>query len=142
MDLAAPNKTEALTRLCDLAARLLRGQREEILAAVMDREKLGSTAVGGGVAIPHGKIAGLNEVFMILARVAPGADIGFDGPDGQPVRLLALVLSPLLATTEHLMVLALLGRSLNSPENLRLLMSAPGKESFYALFMELAASAA
>lgn len=142
MDLTTQDKTEALTHLCGQAARILRRQAGELISAVLEREQLGATAVGGGVAIPHGKVAGLGDPFLALARATPGIDWGPDAPDGQPVQILALVLSPLSATTDHLKVLALLGRLWNTPENLRLLLSAPDKESFRGLFLELAAIAA
>jgi PTS system nitrogen regulatory IIA component len=138
-DLAADTKAQALEILCQQAARSLRLQTESIYFTVMERENLGSTAVGGGVALPHGKIPDLDRLFMILARTAPGKELDFDSPDGQPVRILALVLSSLTAASEHLQVLALLGRLWKTPENLRLLLSATDRETFYNIFMELAA---
>ncbi|MDR1870500.1 MAG: PTS sugar transporter subunit IIA [Deltaproteobacteria bacterium] len=142
LDLAATTKEETLTLLCDQAARLLRIQAPTVLAAVLERESHGSTAVGGGVAIPHGKLAGLNEIFMVLGRTAPGVNLGFDPPDGQPVQIVTLLLSPLAAISEHLKVLALLGRLWKTPKNLGLLLAAPDLDSFYSLFLELAATAA
>ncbi|MDR2142650.1 MAG: PTS sugar transporter subunit IIA [Deltaproteobacteria bacterium] len=142
LDLTATTYPEALTTMCQLAARLLRRQLAEILEPVLERENLGPTAVGGGVAIPHGKVPGLSEVFLTLARIAPGAELAVDSPDGQPVKILTLVLSPMTPTSGHLRVLALLGRLWKTPKNLSLLLAAPDQETFYRLFLELAAIAA
>ncbi|MDR0549120.1 MAG: PTS sugar transporter subunit IIA [Deltaproteobacteria bacterium] len=142
LDLAVNSLPLAIAALCHLSARLLRRQVDELLGPALQRESLGSTAVGGGVAIPHGKVPGLTESFLAVARVAKDAGPDFLGPDGLPVRVVALVLSPITPTSEHLQILALLGRLWNTPEILRLLLSAPDKESFYGVFLELAAIAA
>ncbi|MDR1394585.1 MAG: PTS sugar transporter subunit IIA [Deltaproteobacteria bacterium] len=139
VDLAAPDKDAALAAMCRQASRLCRLQEDEVLAAVLERESLGSTGLGSGVALPHGRAEGLDGLFMILARTAPDCALDFGSPDGQPVRLAALLLSPAQAVSEHLKVLALLGRLWKSQENIRLLLAAPDRETFYNLFLELAA---
>lgn len=79
-------------------------ERGKVFDALFARERLGSTGLGEGVAIPHGRIKGLGEAVAAVLRVA-GA-IPFDAPDGQPVRLLVCLLVPEHATEEHLEILS------------------------------------
>ena len=86
------NKKQALQELAARAA-MLSGQNErQIFEILMQREKLGSTAIGNGIAIPHGKMAKLNRLFGMFARL--DRPIDFEALDGQPVDLIFLLLAP------------------------------------------------
>ncbi|MEE4272173.1 MAG: PTS sugar transporter subunit IIA [Thermoanaerobaculales bacterium] len=99
-----------------------------ILAALRDREALGSTSVGNGYAIPHCKLATLDEIVVALARMTDG--VGFDdGKSHPPVRFFFVVLSPPDRPTEHLQVLSQIARILKNEELRTALMEAPGESA-------------
>jgi mannitol/fructose-specific phosphotransferase system IIA component (Ntr-type) len=113
LDFTAGSKAEALAALSRLAAEARGLSPAEVLAVLTAREALGSTGVGGGVALPHGRLPGLTSPMLGLA-LAPGG-VEFDSLDGRPVRLLALVLTG-ADGREHLQLLARLGALFKSPE--------------------------
>jgi mannitol/fructose-specific phosphotransferase system IIA component (Ntr-type) len=82
---------------------LVAGLREEILAAIIEREELGSTGIGRGVAVPHAKCAGISRMFGAVAEFPAGID--FDSLDRKPVRLVYLIISPRNRPAEHLRIL-------------------------------------
>ena len=104
LDLQAPDKTRLLHELAQHAAASLSLPAEGISSEILKREGLGSTGTGGGVAIPHARIRGLNKPFGILVRLKQPID--FNAIDGQPVDLLFLLLLPIAADKEHLVALA------------------------------------
>ena len=108
VDLAAGNKRQLLNQLAQIAAARLSLDPSSIADAIADRERLGSTGFGGGVAIPHGKLAGLDRVYALVARLA--APIDYKAIDGAPVDLIFLLLSPPDAGAEHLKALAVVSR--------------------------------
>ena len=83
----------------------------------MQREKLGSTGVGNGIAIPHGKLPKLDKLFGLFARL--DRPIDFEALDGQPVDLIFLLLAPEGAGADHLKALARVARLLRDPERSR-----------------------
>ena len=100
---AVEDKTQLLEQLADLLASTAE-ERHSIVEALRDREKLGSTGIGRGVAIPHARIAGLDKpraALMQLARPLP-----FDAIDGQPVDLVAAMIAPEHSPEQHLLLLA------------------------------------
>ena len=116
------NKKQALHELAARAA-VLSGQSEKaIFEILMQREKLGSTAIGNGIAIPHGKMANLSRLFGLFARL--DRPIDFEALDGQPVDLIFLLLAPEGAGADHLKALArvarLLARAGGRPQAARL----------------------
>ncbi len=86
-------------------------ERGKVFDSLFARERLGSTALGEGVAIPHGRIKGLKDTVAAVVRLA--APIPFDAPDGQPVRLVVFLLVPEHATEEHLEILSELAELLS-----------------------------
>jgi PTS system nitrogen regulatory IIA component len=108
VDLAAGNKRQLLNQLAQIAAARLSLDPSLIADAIADRERLGSTGFGGGVAIPHGKLAGLERVYALVARLA--SPIDYKAIDGAPVDLIFLLLSPPDAGAEHLKALAAVSR--------------------------------
>ena len=113
LDFKAGSKAEVLEALSRLAAEARGLSPAEVLAVLAAREDLGSTGVGGGVALPHGRLPGLASPFLGLA-LAPGG-VEFDSLDGRPVRLLALLLTG-ADGREHLQLLARLGALFKSSE--------------------------
>jgi PTS system nitrogen regulatory IIA component len=120
LTLTVASKTELIERLAAEAAARLGRPREEILEALQARERLGSTALGRGVAMPHTRLAGLQQPLAILARLTRGID--FDARDGEPVDLAFLVLWPEAASEGFLPALSNICRVLRDnhlPRQLR-----------------------
>src|SRR5246127_4742749 len=125
------NKKQALHELAARAA-VLSGQSEKaIFEILMQREKLGSTAVGNGVAIPHGKMPNLTRLFGLFARL--DRPIDFEALDGQPVDLIFLLLAPEGAGADHLKALARVARLLRTPDTAKLLRESRDAEAIYAV---------
>jgi PTS system nitrogen regulatory IIA component len=149
-DLVAPNaiipalkvngKKQALQEIAAKAADLS-GQNERIIFEIlMQREKLGSTGVGNGIAIPHGKLAKLNTLFGLFARLERPID--FEALDGQPVDLVFLLLAPEGAGADHLRALARVARLLRDAEVARKLRDSRDAAALYAVLAMSNASAA
>ncbi|MBV9348170.1 MAG: PTS IIA-like nitrogen regulatory protein PtsN [Pseudolabrys sp.] len=133
-------KKQAIQSLAERAAELTGQSERAILEVLMQREKLGSTAVGSGVAIPHGKLSKLNRVFGLFARLAKPID--FEAMDGQPVDLIFLLLAPEGAGADHLKALARVARLLRDPEVARKLRESGDTDAIYAVLAMQPASAA
>ena len=149
-DLVAPNailpalkvnsKKQVLHELAARAA-ILSGQSERaIFDILMQREKLGSTAIGNGVAIPHGKMPTLNRLFGLFARLDRPLD--FEALDNQPVDLVFLLLAPEGAGADHLKALARIARLFRDPTVAHKLRASRDAESLYAVLAMPSASAA
>ena len=102
------SKRSVLQQLCGLAGQRTSLKATDILASVVERERLGSTGFGQGVAIPHGKMEGLSEIYCLFARLSDPVE--YKAIDGQPVDLVFLLLSPPDAGAEHLKALAAISR--------------------------------
>jgi PTS system nitrogen regulatory IIA component len=133
-------KKQALHELAARAA-VLTGQSERgIFEILMQREKLGSTAVGNGIAIPHGKLPNLTRLFGLFARLDRPVD--FEALDGQPVDLIFLLLAPEGAGADHLKALARVARLLRDPAIAHKLRASHDAEALYAVLTMPPASAA
>lgn len=106
-------KKQALQEVAERAAAVSGLSSREIFDAVMRRERLGSTSVGDGVAIPHGKLANCPRIFACFARLERPID--FEAMDGLPVDLIFLLIAPESAGADHLKALALVARVLRAP---------------------------
>src|SRR5437868_10124331 len=134
------SKKQALQELAARAS-LLSGQNERaIFEVLLQREKLGTTAVGYGVAIPHGKLPKLEKLFALFARLERPVD--FEAMDGQPVDLIFLLLAPEGAGADHLKALARVARLLRDPEVARKLRNSHDADALYAVLAMPSASAA
>lgn len=131
-------KREALSMLADKAAALTGVPADKILPALMEREQLGSTGVGRGVAIPHGKIEGLGSIVGVLARLDEGVD--FEAVDDQPVDLVFVLLAPSNASAAHLKALAKVSRLLRDERVREALRGAKTQEALFAIAAETAQS--
>jgi len=125
------NKKQALQELATRAAAMCGRTEREVLEVLMQRERLGSTGIGSGIAIPHGKLANLDRLFGMFARLERPVD--FEALDGQPVDLLFLLLAPEAAGADHLKALARVARLLREPEIARKLRESRDAEALYAV---------
>src|SRR6201998_271644 len=125
------NKKQVLQELAARAAALT-GQNEKLIFdTLMQREKLGSTAGGNGIAIPHGKMAALARLFGLFARLDRPVD--FEALDGQPVDLIFLLLAPEGAGADHLKALARVARLLRDQDIARKLRESRDAEALFAV---------
>jgi len=124
----------------DMAQRLIAANRLEglvcrdIVAAAIERERLGSTGVGNGVALPHARIKGLDRVIAGFARL--DTPLEFDSVDERPVDLIVFLLAPSDAAGAHLRALARVSRQLRREENRARLRSAPDAQSLYHILAD------
>jgi len=133
-------KKQALQEIAAKAGELTGHNERSILEILLQREKLGSTGVGNGIAIPHGKLAKLGKVFGLFARLERPVD--FEALDGQPVDLIFLLLAPEGAGADHLKALARVARLLRDPETARKLRDSRDAAALYAVLAMPSASAA
>jgi PTS system nitrogen regulatory IIA component len=134
-------KKQAIQEVAARAAALTGQNERAILEILLQREKLGSTGVGNGIAIPHGKMPKLGGLFGLFARLERPID--FEALDGQPVDLIFLLLAPEAAGADHLKALARVARLLRDPEVARRLRASRDADAIYAvLSMPPASSAA
>ena len=135
-------KRQLFEELAERAAELSGQPAADILDSITSREELGSTGLGNGIAIPHGKIAGLKEVVALFARL--DKPIEFDAVDDQPVDLVVMLLAPAGAGADHLKALSRVARllrteavvdqlrQLDDPKQLRAVLTAPFEANYAA----------
>lgn len=131
--LPAGNKRVLLQQLSQLAAHGTGLDGGAILASLAERERLGSTGFGHGVAIPHGKIAGLPRIYGLFARLAEPVD--FKAIDGERVDLVFLLLSPPDAGADHLKALAAISRVTRNAATLHKMRGARSRDALAAVLM-------
>jgi PTS system nitrogen regulatory IIA component len=136
--LKASNKKQALQILSDRAAELTGLSGVEIYNTLIQRERLGSTGVGAGIAIPHGKLPQLRHSIGVFARLEEPVD--FDAIDEQPVDIIMLLLAPESAGADHLKALARISRLLRDPKSIEKLRGCRDRAALYAVLTEKAAS--
>src|ERR1700722_11071511 len=149
-DLVAPNaviaslkvnsKKQALQELAAKAAELCGQNERAIFEILLQREKLGSTGVGNGIAIPHGKLPKLEKLFGLFARLERPID--FEAMDGQPVDLVLLLLAPEGASADHLKALARISRLLRDHHVAKKLRASRDAQAIYSVLALPPASAA
>jgi PTS system nitrogen regulatory IIA component len=129
-ELKAKSKRAVLAELSEIFTHYHSGiQSEAMVAVLLDREKLGSTGIGDGIAIPHGKLKGLDNLVIAFGRSREGID--FDSIDGKPVHIFFLLMAPESSTGQHLKALAKISRMLKDQEFRSSLMSAKNTEELY-----------
>ena len=133
VELAAGNKRQLLNQLAQIAAARLSLDPSAIADSIAERERLGSTGFGGGVAIPHGKLDKLDRVYALAARLA--APMDYKAVDGQPVDLVFLLLSPPNAGAEHLKALAAVSRLVRHGGIVEKLRGARSRDAMAAVLM-------
>lgn len=134
-EMKAGDKREALVELAGALAKGVRGtDAEAMLQVVLDRERLGSTGIGDGIAIPHGKLAGLTDMVVAFGRSRKG--IAFEALDGKPVHLFFLLLAPENSAGQHLKTLAKISRMLRDEKFRKSLLEAAGQEAILRIITE------
>jgi PTS system nitrogen regulatory IIA component len=131
--MSAGNKRSLLQQLANAAAQRLELDAATILDSLSEREKLGSTGFGQGVAIPHGKIEGLARIYCLFARLAE--PVRYNAIDGAPVDLVFLLLSPPDAGAEHLKALAAVSRVIRHNPALEQMRGARTRDALAAVLM-------
>jgi PTS system nitrogen regulatory IIA component len=137
-NLRVTSKKQALQELARFAATLTSQHERTIFEVLLERERLGTTGVGAGVAIPHGKMAGLKRLYGVFARL--DTPIDFESVDEQPVDLIFLLLAPETAGADHLKALARVSRLLRDREMCEKLRGSDSSDALYALLTETATS--
>jgi PTS system nitrogen regulatory IIA component len=128
-------KKQVLEELVEaLASNKGKIDKVEILNALLEREKLGSTGIGDGVAIPHGKLNGLDNIILLFGKSGQGVD--FDAIDGKPVCLVFLLVAPADSAGLHLKALARLSRMLREKEFKNSLLMASDSETLFKIIIE------
>ena len=137
-DLKVSSKKQALQELSQRAAALTGLHERAIFDTLLERERLGTTGVGVGIAIPHGKLPELDRLHGLFARLAEPID--FEAIDEQPVDLIFLLLAPESAGADHLKALARVSRLLRDNAVCDKLRGSDTAEAIYALLTESATS--
>jgi len=144
----ATSKKRALEEVAELFATSVpeltpEKAKEQVFSKLLERERLGSTGLGQGIALPHARMKGISEARGALLRLTSGID--FDAIDGQPVDLVFALLVPDQATDQHLQLLAMLAARFSDPEQCRRIREAADPDAVIKAFQQqngnLAASA-
>jgi PTS system nitrogen regulatory IIA component len=135
LDLKAKDKKEALEELAEsIASRETSLDKGSLVKGLLERERLGSTGIGEGIAIPHGKFYGVSQVMITFGRSREGLD--FESIDGKPAFLFFLLVAPENSDGIHLKTLAKLARILKSSSLRKVLMEAPAREELYKAIVQ------
>ena len=138
--LRSSSKKQALQELAKAAARQTGADERAIFQVLLERERLGTTGVGNGIAIPHGKLPEIDRLQGLFARLERPID--FDSIDEQPVDLVFLLLAPESAGADHLKALARISRLLRPADYCNKLRGSDSRDAIYALLTQGTASQA
>ena len=132
--LKATSKKQALQELAARAAQIVGRTEQEVFETLLQRERLGSTGIGSGIAVPHGKLPDLHRLYGFFARLEK--PIEFEALDGEPVDLVFALLAPEGAGADHLKALARVARQLREPGAARSLRSTRDAAALHALLTQ------
>ena len=136
LNITAGSKKKALQVISDIAAENYpEYNANKIFELLIERERLGSTGIGHGVALPHGRLPDCQEPIGIFISLAEGVD--FDAIDQEPVKLLFALLVPENSTQEHLEILARLADFFRQDKNRQILENATSPETVYNLLINI-----
>jgi len=134
-NLQSKNKSEALAELSEMVIKgPLKLDKRQVYDVLQQREKLGSTGIGDGIAIPHGKLSNLEEIIIAFGRSKKG--VAFDSIDGKLVHIFFLLLAPESSTNQHLKILAKICRMLKTVDFRKKLMDAESSNDLYKIIIE------
>jgi nitrogen PTS system EIIA component len=134
-DLKARDKKKALEELAESIVKHKPSlDKSSLVKVLLERERLGSTGIGDGVAIPHGKFHGINDPIISFGRSLKGLD--FESMDGQPVFLFFLLVAPENSASVHLKALARIAKILKNSSFRKMLMELPTKEELYQAIIQ------
>jgi nitrogen PTS system EIIA component len=139
-NLRVSSKKQALQELAKRASDVTGVHERAIFDVLLERERLGTTGVGNGIAIPHGKLPNLDRLYGVFARLERPID--FEAIDEQPVDLIFLLLAPESAGADHLKALARVSRLLRDKAGCEKLRGTDASDALYALITESASSRA
>ena len=129
----ASSKRQALHVVAAAASQAMGEDEIRIFDALMEREALGSTGLGSGVAVPHARVPGLETVKAVFVRL--DTPVAYDAVDDRPVDLMFALFAPPKAGADHLRALAAVSRALRSPELREQLRQARTEDAIHALFV-------
>jgi PTS system nitrogen regulatory IIA component len=133
-NLKATSKKHALQELSKRIAQVIKHDERDILEILLEREKLGTTGIGDGIAIPHGKLVSAEKLHGFFARL--NRPINFESVDDRPVDLIFLLIAPETAGADHLKALALVSRLFRDKPICDKLRGSDQPEALYALLTE------
>ncbi len=134
-ELKSRTRREVLTELSEIFSHTdIKVDYDNMVEVLLEREKLGSTGIGGGIAIPHGKLAGLENLIVSFGKSTDGID--FDSMDGKPVHIFFLLMAPENSAGQHLKALARISRMLKDDSFKTDLIKATSVESLYRVIIE------
>ncbi|MFA9497947.1 MAG: PTS sugar transporter subunit IIA [Deltaproteobacteria bacterium] len=133
-DLKANDKKGVLEELVTPVARIADINHDYLVKVLMERERLGSTGIGEGIGIPHGKVKGLESLVLGFGLSKKGVD--FDSMDGQPAHIFFLLLTPENSTGLHLKLLARISRILKNDPFKQRLLHATNRDEIYSIIEE------
>lgn len=134
-ELRAKDKRGVLEELAEVIAHLDPSlDKTSLVKVLIERERLGSTGIGDGVAIPHGKFHGINHPIISFGRSRHGLD--FESMDGQPTYIFFLLIAPENAANVHLKALAKIARILKNSALRKILMEAPTRKEIYETIVQ------
>ena len=136
--LKAKSKKQVLQDLAQKASALTAVKAADIFESLLTRERLGSTGVGRGIAIPHCRLGPIKRIFCLFARLEPTID--FEAHDGDPVDLVFLLLAPEHAGADHLKALARISRLMREPNSVEKLRASRDRAAIYSVLTEPMAS--
>ncbi len=137
--LKVQGKKQLLQELAARAAQLVHQPDRRIFETLTERERLGTTGVGQGIAIPHGRLSDLKDIVGVFARLE--SPIDYDAVDNQPVDLVFMLLAPEGAGADHLKALARVSRLLRNQPATEKLRAAKSAEALYAILTDTTGSA-
>ena len=137
-NLRATSKKLALQELARRAAEIAGLPERAVFDVLLERERLGTTGVGNGIAIPHGKIARVTQIFGVFARLERPID--FEAQDSAPVDLIFLLIAPESAGADHLKALSRTARALRDPAFTARLRASKDPAALYLLLTQAPAS--
>ncbi|WP_136657587.1 PTS IIA-like nitrogen regulatory protein PtsN [Nitratireductor sp. XY-223] len=132
------SKKQLLQELSAKAAQVTGLSEREVFDVILQRERLGSTGVGNGIAIPHGKLTSINNIVGVFARLSEPVD--FEALDDQPVDLVFLLLAPEGAGADHLKALSRIARVLRDGDMVTKLRETESAAAIYAFLTDSPAS--
>ena len=138
--LKASSKKQVLQELARHAAQITGVPDKKIFETLLERERLGSTGIGNGIAIPHGRLGDFKRLYGVFARL--DKQIDFDSIDEQPIDLIFLLLAPEGAGADHLKALARVSRLLRDTRTCEKLRGAESADGLYMLLIQSEAQAA
>jgi fructose-specific phosphotransferase system IIA component len=139
LELKAKEKEDVIQEMVDLISKSNSiTDREEVLNTILEREKKGTTGIGDGIAVPHGRTKGTKRIVVAFSRSKDG--VNFDAMDGKAVHLIFMVIAPEEEEESYLKLMAQIARILNQPQNRKSLLEAKSEKEIIKRIKEMETS--